>query len=1494
MSDIQSATDKFGVSMGQISTTADRAFSDIEARTKTASTNIGKAGAEAGTNWGKGFRETAGAAGLTFLLAFQENIRKAMAMSEQLSTLHIETGESTDNLQRLQYAFASAGVEASRAQMSFALFQRQIAASQGGTGRSMLERIGLDPKQMNTASLTENIKAVADKIENLKTSALKTQVAMALFGRTGAQLLPVLNDGAAGLERWMKAANAGIINPQTLEDLHQLQTSLLQLSQITMATFANAAEPILGPLTELVKRLQDAMAWFSQLNQTVKNSVLFGAFVLAVKASEDALKGISSLFRNMAGRELITGLSQLIPVVNAIVDALMIFYAVWTSNFAGIQQAMYPVWEALKTGAANAEDAFRTMGKTIEATVVPAINRLGDALHPLLVQLGDFLAAVLQSKDGLTALESVFSTIATGAAAVIDAITSIVNGLGGMQTVVELLAVVLLPNMIGLLATGLVRALGLVADALFGVAAAEDVAFPPMLILQVIIAALILLQAHWRTVAQAFIDFGAHAVEVLRSVLEWMSNLYQRVADIIGQIPGLNSTADAVRGIGEAAHWAAEKLAEARDWLFQLEKKAAGPTDLGHNTSEADARNKEADDAAKWKPTPPTDTKPDTGGIAAIPKKGKAKKAGADTTIENINAALEPFKENIKTTDAYIKILQASFAGLPKADTAEKLAAQHKLLNEEIFRTNQLHKEQYDLLKAVEGQADKLRSKLAATHDPKKVKEYNTELKALNQEFLTGVTDWNASGIKAITLKEQQIDLELKHIQLVRQLNMESKNLFSDLEKKGLDWDKKLRDAQKLGPDIGGGQSAARNIADARDDITIAKIDETIATRKLKDEQAKLAEIVDKGSTEYQKQANAVAAAFGNLFDATQSVTLAQLKLANAQNAAADSVNASFKSMIDTLLGPFKDAVNVLIEAIANNTNPIQALWQLLISLFEKTKAFHDITVIVTRIFSALAQVLDALRPVIDLLLGVIIGVVNGFLMMANVIISIVNLFGAHIAKLKLVNTSLDDMTKSTGSATQLLQVTHDLPTINEYNQGHWADLTAKQDTTNQNLQTGNDILDQGFSQSLAKFGEMIGILISIHLAIEALAAVQALFGGKGVSGGIGGFFQAIGNWFHKSGSSGFTDVTGTVGAATALGKDATYTDVLGKISDNTATTADAAQTTADAVQGSGTSGGNSLASTVGKVGAGIGSIAAIVGGYKQGGVAGGISAGAGAFELAHLLLTGGAAAGPAGLIAAGVVGLGALLFGGNHDNPASMPDKYDTQRYGQDMADITGRAGANGQQFTENPQIAQALGGKSELQYMQDWAAANINNPDPKIAAKAAAFAAQFGMTGGAGVGGGEGGVIHGTDIGKVQVAGGSYSGTYVDLHDALGQAIDSVNQFAQAAATAAMDLKTVLAGAGNVDLGALFGVSTVSNVNGGFSVTPGGGRTTIGGLPGVVGGQGDVTVQVNVGNLHATDPNQMRELLTPVLAGVAQDMGRMIQDSRRSNQFMPGMEAM
>jgi hypothetical protein len=60
------------------------------------------------------------------------------------------------------------------------------------------------------------------------------------------------------------------------------------------------------------------------------------------------------------------------------------------------------------------------------------------------------------------------------------------------------------------------------------------------------------------------------------------------------------------------------------------------------------------------------------------------------------------------------------------------------------------------------------------------------------------------------------------------------------------------------------------------------------------------------------------------------------------------------------------------------------------------------------------------------------------------------------------------------------------------------------------------------------------------------------------------------------------------------------------------------------------------------------------------------------------------------------------------------------------------------------------------------------------------------------------------------------------------------------------------------------------------------------------VVGGQGDVTVQVNVGNLHATDPNQMRELLTPVLAGVAQDMGRMIQDSRRSNQFMPGMEAM
>lgn len=85
--------------------------------------------------------------------------------------------------------------------------------------------------------------------------------------------------------------------------------------------------------------------------------------------------------------------------------------------------------------------------------------------------------------------------------------------------------------------------------------------------------------------------------------------------------------------------------------------------------------------------------------------------------------------------------------------------------------------------------------------------------------------------------------------------------------------------------------------------------------------------------------------------------------------------------------------------------------------------------------------------------------------------------------------------------------------------------------------------------------------------------------------------------------------------------------------------------------------------------------------------------------------------------LAAGVGFFDFLSGAFHHDNPALMPDKYNTGSWGQDNANLFG-AGfngenpmhANGQSFTMDPTLAQATGGLGLLQYIGKWI---DDNPD-------------------------------------------------------------------------------------------------------------------------------------------------------------------------------------
>lgn len=187
--------------------------------------------------------------------------------------------------------------------------------------------------------------------------------------------------------------------------------------------------------------------------------------------------------------------------------------------------------------------------------------------------------------------------------------------------------------------------------------------------------------------------------------------------------------------------------------------------------------------------------------------------------------------------------------------------------------------------------------------------------------------------------------------------------------------------------------------------------------------------------------------------------------------------------------------------------------------------------------------------------------------------------------------------------------------------------------------------------------------------------------------------------------------------------------------------------------------------------------ILAIVSGFEEGGVEGGIETGIATDQLVWLMqplfqslfkiALSGAVATPIAIVA----GLVALVLGGNHDNPAEMPDKYDTARFTQYVGELQGSAGTAyaAPYDPSSDAVQQALGGESMLQYIETWAAANQNSSNTEVQQEAQQLISEYGDTG-------NGTLSFAHDIGDEAVVGGTLSGTYVSLHDEASEAIGEI----------------------------------------------------------------------------------------------------------------------
>lgn len=237
--------------------------------------------------------------------AFKSVIDKA----DELGKTAQKIGLPTEELSKLKFAADLADVSLEQLSVGVGILSKGLASiAGGGTGEKVgpaLAAIGVAATDANGAlrPTVDIIGDVAEAFSKMEDGAGKTALAMAIFGRSGKELIPLLNAGRAGLaEAADEAQRFGIvIDDKTAKAAERFNDNLTRLGAATqglVTQFVTQLLPSLVRLTdafvEFVKN-GDIAPFFDGLNRTIATTIKeFNALIGIIKTLSGFWKALNA------------------------------------------------------------------------------------------------------------------------------------------------------------------------------------------------------------------------------------------------------------------------------------------------------------------------------------------------------------------------------------------------------------------------------------------------------------------------------------------------------------------------------------------------------------------------------------------------------------------------------------------------------------------------------------------------------------------------------------------------------------------------------------------------------------------------------------------------------------------------------------------------------------------------------------------------------------------------------------------------------------------------------------------------------------------------------------------------------------------------------------------------------------------------------------------------------------------------------------------------
>ena len=241
------------------------AFDSVNRSLTTLGKNVGSfAGKFAGIG--------AGLAALTAGVAALENIQ-AIKVLDQLDEFSEKTGIAVEKLSELRYAGEVTGTPFEALTGGFSRLSKQMAEAAGGGKEATATFKALGVEVTNADGTLRGADAVladiAERFAGYEDGAAKAALAQRIFGKSGADMIPLLNQGAIGIARLRTEADqlGAIYDGKTAKAAAEFNDNLVKIKLASEA----AAVSISGPLIESLARLS------SEFIEAKKNGGLLAA-----------------------------------------------------------------------------------------------------------------------------------------------------------------------------------------------------------------------------------------------------------------------------------------------------------------------------------------------------------------------------------------------------------------------------------------------------------------------------------------------------------------------------------------------------------------------------------------------------------------------------------------------------------------------------------------------------------------------------------------------------------------------------------------------------------------------------------------------------------------------------------------------------------------------------------------------------------------------------------------------------------------------------------------------------------------------------------------------------------------------------------------------------------------------------------------------------------------------------------------------------------------